>query len=448
VKASVIGGGLAGSEAAWVLAERGIEVTLYEMRPVVKTPAHHTDRLAEIVCSNSFKSTELTNAHGLLKAELRALGSLLLECADLARVPAGAALAVDRDVFSSEVDRRVRSHPRIDVVRDEAQGILSPGIVATGPLTSERLAQALAARLGTESLAFFDAIAPIVAGESLDFDRLYALSRYGKGEGEDYLNAPLSRDEYEAFIDALIAGDQFSGHDFDQVPYFEGCLPVEEMARRGRETLRFGPMKPVGLPDPRTGREPHAVVQLRREDKAGQMWNLVGFQTRLKIPEQKKVIGMIPGLANAEFFRFGSIHRNSYVNSPAALGPGLTLRDDNRVFIAGQITGVEGYTESMATGLMAGINLARRLHGDEVTIPPATTMLGGLYRYLREADPKHFQPMNANFGLVDPLEETGKRSKWAGNRREGKKLALVDRAQRDFSAWLQDHGLVEERTAI
>jgi methylenetetrahydrofolate--tRNA-(uracil-5-)-methyltransferase len=274
------------------------------------------------------------------------------------------------------------------------------------------------------------------------------LSRYGKGEGEDYLNAPLSREEYETFVDALIAGDQFSGHDFDQVPYFEGCLPVEEMARRGRETLRFGPMKPVGLPDPRTGREPYAVVQLRREDKAGQMWNLVGFQTRLKIPEQKKVLGMIPALANAEYFRFGSIHRNSYVNSPAALGPGLTLRDDPAVFIAGQITGVEGYTESMATGLMAGINLARRLHGEEPAVPPPTTMLGGLYRYLREADPRHFQPMNANFGLLEPLEDKDKRSKWAGNRREAKKQALIDRAQRDFTAWLQDNSLVELRTAI
>ena len=446
MKAGVIGGGLAGSEAAWALAERGVDVTLYEMRPVVKTPAHHTDRLAEIVCSNSFKSTELTNAHGLLKAELRALGSLLLECADLARVPAGAALAVDRDIFSAEVDRRVRSHPRIEVVRREATGILSPGVVATGPLTSENLARVLAARLGTESLAFYDAIAPIVAGDSLDHSRLYALSRYGKGEGEDYLIAPMSREEYEAFVDGLIAGDQFAGHDFDAVPYFEGCLPVEEMARRGRETLRFGPMKPVGLPDPRTGREPHAVVQLRREDKAGQMWNLVGFQTRLKIPEQKKVIGMIPGLEDAEFLRFGSIHRNSYVNSPAALGPGLTLRDDARVFIAGQITGVEGYTESMATGLMAGINLARCLNGEDIVVPPPTTMLGGLYRYLKEADPRHFQPMNANFGLLDPIA-AGQRGGGAAGKKEAKKQALVERAQRDFASWAAESGLVETSTA-
>ncbi len=435
MNASVIGGGLAGSEAAWALAERGINVVLYEMRPVVKTPAHHTDRLAEIVCSNSFKSIELGNAHGLLKAELRALGSLLLECADLARVPAGAALAVDRDIFSAEVDRRVRAHPRIEVRVAEAREIPSPAVIATGPLTSEPLAAALAARLGAESLAFYDAIAPIVSGESLDHDLLYALSRYGKGDGDDYLNAPLSREDYEAFIDALIAGDQFSGHEFDQVPYFEGCLPIEEMARRGRETLRFGPMKPVGLPDPRTGREPHAVVQLRREDRAGQMWNLVGFQTRLRIPEQRRVFGMIPGMAGAEFLRFGSIHRNSYVNSPRALGPALTLKDDDQVFLAGQITGVEGYTESLGTGLLAGINLARRLLGQPAAVPPPTTMLGGLYRYLREADPAHFQPMNANFGLLDPLE-TPRRI-----RKDARKAALVERAQHDFGAWLAAHGL-------
>ncbi|MEO8295898.1 MAG: methylenetetrahydrofolate--tRNA-(uracil(54)-C(5))-methyltransferase (FADH(2)-oxidizing) TrmFO, partial [Gemmatimonadota bacterium] len=404
MKASVIGGGLAGSEAAWALAERGIEVSLYEMRPAVRTAAHQTGRLAEIVCSNSFKSVELANAHGLLKAELRALGSLLLECADMARVPAGAALAVDREVFSAEADRRIRSHPRIRVIAEEVREILSPAVIATGPLTAPGLAEALAQRLGAESLSFYDAIAPIVATESLGHDRMYALSRYGKGEGEDYLNAPFTREEYEAFIDALVAADQFTGHDFDAVPYFEGCLPIEEMARRGRETLRFGPMKPVGLPDPRTGREPYAVVQLRREDRAAQMWNLVGFQTRLKIPEQRRVFATIPGLSSAEFLRFGSIHRNSYVNSPAALGGGLALKDDEQVFIAGQITGVEGYTESLGTGLLAGINLARRLTGEEIAVPPPTTMLGGLYRYLREADPKHFQPMNANFGLVDPLE--------------------------------------------
>lgn len=427
MRATVVGGGLAGAEAAWALAERGVLVTLCEMRPTVRTPAHQTDRLAELVCSNSFKSTELTNAHGLLKAELRALGSLLLSCADLARVPAGAALAVDRDVFSGEVHARVSAHPNIRIERREVTELPSLGVVATGPLTSDALARAISARLGGQALAFYDAIAPIVSAESLDMERVYARSRYGKGDGDDYLNAPLDRDGYEAFIDALVAGDQFSGHDFDQVPYFEGCLPVEEMARRGRETLRFGPMKPVGLADPRSGQEPYAVVQLRREDRSGQMWNLVGFQTRLRIPEQQRVFRTIPGLERAEFLRFGSIHRNSYLNSPGVLGPALTARDDDTLFFAGQFTGVEGYTESIATGLLAGINLARRLGGRPATVPPPTTMLGALYRYLREADPAHFQPMNANFGLLDPLG--GK------VRKDDKKQRLVARAEADFAAW-------------
>jgi methylenetetrahydrofolate--tRNA-(uracil-5-)-methyltransferase len=437
---TVIGGGLAGSEAAWALAERGISVRLCEMRPGTRTPAHKTDRLAELVCSNSFKSVDLTNAHGLLKAELRALGSILLPCADLARVPGGTALAVDREIFSEAVDRRVTSHPLITVVRQEATELPSPGVVATGPLTSERLTQAMVARLGSSALAFYDAIAPVVSADSLDHGQLYALSRYGKGEGDDYLNAPMDAPTYEAFIDALLAADQHQGHEFDQVPYFEGCLPVEEMARRGRETLRFGPMKPVGLRDPRTGREPYAVVQLRREDKAGQMWNLVGFQTRLRIPEQQRVFRMIPGLENAEYLRFGSIHRNSYLNSPASLGRGLTAKDDDRLFFAGQITGVEGYTESLGTGLMAGINLARRVHGLPIVVPPPTTMLGGLYRYLREADPKHFQPMNANLGLLDPLPGRVKKDR--------KKELLVERAQADFAAWCEESEIVSSSTAM
>jgi methylenetetrahydrofolate--tRNA-(uracil-5-)-methyltransferase len=428
--ATVVGGGLAGTEAAWALAERGVRVTLHEMRPVVPTPAHRTDRLAELVCSNSFKSIDTTNAHGLLKAELRALGSVLLPCADEARVPGGSALVVDREVFSRAADEKVRAHPNVTVVRHEVAKLPSPGVIATGPLTSERLAQAIGARLGAEALAFYDAIAPVVADESLDHDRLYRLSRYGKGDGDDYLNAPLDRTGYDAFLDAISVADQHQGHDFDQVPYFEGCLPVEEMARRGRETLRFGPMKPVGLPDPRTGREPWAVVQLRREDKAGQMWNLVGFQTRLRIPEQQRVFRMIPGLESAEFLRFGSIHRNAYLNSPASLGPALTARDDDRLFFAGQLTGVEGYTESLGTGLLAGINLARRLEGRPAAVPPATTMLGGLYRYLRDADPKHFQPMNANFGLLDPLP--GKVKK------DAKKSLLAERAQHDFQSWMAE----------
>ena len=434
---TVVGGGLAGCEAAWALAERGASVVIREMRPVVRTAAHQSDRLAELVCSNSFKSTELSNAHGLLKAELTQLGSLLLPIAEQARVPAGSALAVDRDVFSALVHERVAAHPRISIERGEVTELPSPGIIATGPLTSEALATAITARLGGSALAFYDAIAPIVSAESLDQERLYAMSRYGKGDGDDYLNAPMTREEYEAFIAALTLADQFTAHEFDQVPYFEGCLPVEEMARRGPETLRFGPMKPVGLPDPRTGRDPYAVVQLRREDRAAQMWNLVGFQTRLRIPEQRRVFGMIPGMGNAEYLRFGSIHRNAYLNSPATLGPALTARDDERLFFAGQLTGVEGYTESLGTGLLAGINLARRLEGKPASVPPPTTMLGGLYRYLREADPRHFQPMNANYGLLEPLDESTARQTGGRSRKDAKKEALVARARRDFDVWLQ-----------
>jgi methylenetetrahydrofolate--tRNA-(uracil-5-)-methyltransferase len=428
LSATVIGGGLAGSEAAWALANRGVQVTLREMRPAVPTPAHQTARLAELVCSNSFKSVETVNAHGLLKAELRRLGSLLLQCADLARVPGGSALVVDREVFSSEADRRVRAHPLIRVEVGEATELPEPGIIATGPLTSEALAGAISARLGTTALAFYDSIAPIVSDESLDHDALYRLSRYGKGDGDDYLNAPLSPEEYEGFIAALGAADQYHGHEFDEIPYFEGCLPVEEMARRGPETLRFGPMKPVGLPDPRTGKVPHSVVQLRREDKAGQMWNMVGFQTRLRIPEQQRVFRGIPGLAGAEFLRYGSIHRNAYINSPGSLGPGLTTRDGAAVFFAGQLTGVEGYTESLGTGLLAGINLHRRLTGRDLAVPPPTTMLGGLLRYLRDADPRHFQPMNANFGLLDPLDQKV--------RKADKRAALAERALADFGQWM------------
>jgi methylenetetrahydrofolate--tRNA-(uracil-5-)-methyltransferase len=402
-------------------------VTIVEMRPVVRTAAHQTDKIGELVCSNSFKSIELGNAHGLLKAELRDLGSVLLPLADEARVPGGAALAVDREVFSTLVNAKITSHPRIRVSREEAKALPDPGIVATGPLTSDALAEAIAARLGAGALAFYDAIAPIVSNESLDHEQLYAKSRWDKGGGDDYLNAPMTQEQYEAFIDAVVSGDQFTAHEFDQVPYFEGCLPVEEMAQRGRETLRFGPMKPIGLHDPRTGREPYAAVQLRREDKAGQMWNLVGFQTRLRIPEQKRVFSMIPGLANAEFLRYGSIHRNSYINSPGSLGPALQARDQAPLFFAGQLTGVEGYTESLGTGLLAGINLDRVLKGEAPVGPPPTTMLGGLLRYLHDADPAHFQPMNANFGLLDPPEGKVKKAE--------RKERQVARARQDFAAW-------------
>jgi len=407
----VVGGGLAGSEAAWQLAERGHRVVVHEMRPVRTTPAHTTDRLAELVCSNTFKSTETSNAHGLLKAEMRVLGSMILQCADEARVPAGSALAVDRDGFASAVTARITSHPNIDVTRGEVTALEPNSIIATGPLTSDALAAAIGERLGVGALAFYDAIAPIVSRESIDETIAFPASRYDRetmeGEGEEgaYLNCPMSRDEYEHFISVLTTADQFHGHEFDEVPYFEGCMPVEVAAQRGRETLRFGSLKPVGLRDPRSGLRPYAVVQLRREDRHGRMWNLVGFQTRLRIPEQQRVFRLIPALANAEFLRYGSIHRNSYVNTPAALSPHLSLRDETTILFAGQITGVEGYTESSATGLIAGMNLGRILSGLEPVLPPPVTMLGALYRYMREADPAHFQPMNANFGLVDELPE-------------------------------------------
>jgi len=409
------------------------------------TAAHQTDRLAELVCSNSFKSVEHTNAHGLLKAEMRRLSSVVLDAADQARVPGGAALAVDRVVFAQAVQERVAGHPRITVQRGEVTDLPSPGVVATGPLTSEALATRIAQRLDTGSLAFFDAIAPIVSGDSLDHQRLFRASRYGKGGGDDYLNAPLTEAEYDGFVAALKTGEQYEPHhEFDRTPYFEGCLPVEEMAARGRDVLRFGPMKPVGLTDPRAGTPglrpgsvgPYAVVQLRQEDRAGQMWNLVGFQTRLKIPEQQRVFRMIPGLGAAEFLRFGSIHRNAYINSPRALTAHLSAKDDPRLLFAGQLTGVEGYTESAATGILAGINLARLLAGEELLVPPPTTMLGALYRYVHTADPDCFQPMNANFGLLEPLERPVKD-------KQKKKELLVERALRDMDAFAERIGVAK-----
>lgn len=436
----VVGGGLAGSEAAWQLAERGHKVTLHEMRPVRGTPAHHTDKFAELVCSNTFKSTETTNAHGLLKAEMRLLGSMILECADEARVPAGSALAVDREVFSSSVTARIEAHPNIEIVRGEATELSGPSVIATGPLTSDALAAAMRERLGVNALAFYDAIAPIVSRESIDESIAFSASRYDKetmeGASEEgaYLNCPMSREEYAAFIEALTTADQFHGHEFDEVPYFEGCMPVEVAANRGADTLRFGPLKPVGLTDPRTGKRPWAVVQLRREDRHGRMWNVVGFQTRLRIPEQQRVLRMIPGLGDAEFLRYGSIHRNSYLNSPAALSPHLSSRDDSTLLFAGQITGVEGYTESSATGLLAGINLSRLLSGSEPALPPPVTMTGALYRYLREADPKHFQPMNANFGLLDDLPEMIRDKK-------KKREMFAERALSSMAEWIEQHSL-------
>ena len=399
------------------------------------TPAHQTETLAELVCSNTFKSVEPSHAHGLLKAEMRLLGSIVLQAADEARIPGGSALAVDRVVFATRVQERVTGHPNITLVRGEVTELPSPGIVATGPLTSDALARAIANRLSVESLAFFDAIAPIVAADSLNFESLFKASRYGKGGGDDYWNCPFTQGQYEAFVSALITGEQYvPGHEWDNVAYFEGCLPVEEMAQRGIETLRFGPMKPIGLWDKKNNREPYAVVQLRQEDRAAQMWNLVGFQTRLKTGAQQRVFRTIPGLEAAEFLRYGSIHRNTYLNAPQALSPSLSALDDPQLLFAGQLTGVEGYTESAATGMLAGINLARMLAGEEPAIPPPTTMLGSLYRYLRETEPKRFQPMNANFGLMEPLAN-------APRDKMKKKEALAARAlahMEDFARHARD----------
>jgi methylenetetrahydrofolate--tRNA-(uracil-5-)-methyltransferase len=433
---TVVGGGLAGCEAAVRLARGDRAVRLLEMRPVARTPAHATDLLGELVCTNSFKSEDPANAHGQLKREMRALGSVLLDCADEARVAAGSALAVDRNVFAAAMTAAVAAEPRIEVIRGECSDVPEgPTVVATGPLTSDALAASIRSLLGDDGLAFFDAIAPIVHREGLDESVVFAGGRFG--EDADYLNCPMSREEYEAFVKALRGGESHEGHDWDSVPYFEGCLPVEVMATRGVETLRFGPMKPIGLTDPRTGRRPWAVVQLRREDRAGQMWNLVGFQTRLKIGEQKKIFGMIPGLGGAEFLRWGSIHRNSYLNFPERLTPwgGAPARAD--VVFAGQLTGVEGYTESAASGILAAVNVARIADGLEPIVPPATTMLGALFRYLREAEPKRFQPMNSNWGLVDPLPG-------APRDKQAKREALAERAQTDFLAWMRTHELVTQ----
>ncbi len=408
----VVGGGLAGCEAAWQLAERGIPVRLFEMRPLVATPAHTTDRLAEVVCSNSFGAEGETAAAGILKAELAVFRSLILECAHATRVPAGGALAVDRERFSALVTRRIDAHPGITLVREEVR-VLPPGpaIVATGPLTAAALAGDLRERLGHEYVAFFDAVAPIVTRESIDMDRAYVAGRYGRGD--DYINCPMTREEYETFLEALLSAERALPHDFERGMYFEGCMPVEAIADRGPDTLRFGPMKPVGLPDPQTGREPWAVVQLRRDNADGTLYNLVGFQTGLKWGEQRRVIALIPGLERAEIVRFGVMHRNTSVNAPAVLDAHLRPIPLGRqdLFLAGQITGVEGYMESTAMGLAAGLNAACLLRGqgqgEEKPLPewPAETAVGSLLRYLRTADPKHFQPMNTNLGIFPPLAE-------------------------------------------
>ena len=399
--ATVVGGGLAGCEAAWQLAERGIDVTLIEMKPVKQSPAHHSDRLAELVCSNSFRGDRLTNAVGLLKEEMRILHSLIMRCADDTRVPAGGALAVDRIRFSEKVTSSVYEHPRIHVIRKEATAIPEgPVIIATGPLTSDAMSEAIRQLPGLKTLNFYDAAAPIVFRESLDETKMFRLSRYNRGN--DYLNAPMTETEYNRFIRELIHAETAEIHGFEENRVFEGCMPIESMAKRGMMVPAFGPMKPVGLIDPRTGKEPFAVVQLRQDNISDTMYNIVGFQTRLKFPEQRRVFGMIPGLENAEYARYGVMHRNTFLNSPGFLNASFEMIDRGMCFFAGQITGVEGYVESAASGLVAGITLASEINQTGIPRFPTHTALGAMGRHV-SAPNQDFQPMNCSFGLIDPL---------------------------------------------
>jgi len=456
----VIGGGLAGAEAAWQAAQAGASVRLYEMRPTLRTPAHQTDFLAELVCSNSLKSESLDDASGLLKTEMRSLDSMILRCAEAHRVPAGSALAVDREAFAAAVTQTIADHPAIEVVREEVPAIPTdrPVIVASGPLTADRLAADLTDRFaaclepqtaeprtaeprtaaphaasprGAQLLYFYDAISPIVAAESINCNVAYAAARYGVG-GADYLNCPLTREEYQRFREALLTGERYPLHEFEKAQYFEGCLPMEELAERGEDTLRFGPLRPVGLRDPRTGKRPFAVVQLRQENRGPEgrptMYNLVGFQTRLRRGDQTKALRLIPGLERAEILRYGSVHRNTFLTAPLLLEDTLQFRGDPGVFFAGQLTGVEGYLESAATGLLAGLNAVRLATGAPLLRPPRTSMLGGLLHYLTTASPAAFQPINANFGLVPVLPQVVR------DRQERNRL-LASRAQADFGAW-------------
>jgi len=424
---SVVGGGLAGSEAAWQLAERGLHVLLYEMRPELMTPAHTTGLLAELVCSNSLRGASLQNAVGLLKEELRRLDSLVMQCADENRVPAGGALAVDRQAFAQCVTDRVTRHPAISLVREEVASIpTGPAVVATGPLTSDSLLQAIGAWLGTQQLAFFDAAAPIVLAESIDQTRTFRASRYDKGS-DDYINCPLTEEQYARFREGLLSAEKHPLREFEQdIPFFEGCLPIEELARRGYDTLRFGPMKPVGLESPVTGSQPFAVVQLRRDNRLGTLYNMVGFQTNLRWGEQERLFRTIPGLEKAEFERFGFMHRNTFVNSPRVLLPTLQTRARRELFFAGQLTGVEGYVESTASGLVAGINVGRLISGTDPLVFPAETGLGALCRYITEADPDRFQPMNVNFGLFPPLKKRIRNKRERNRRRVERALTVLE----------------------
>jgi len=431
----IVGGGLAGSEAAWQAAERGIKVQLFEMRPARPTPAHQTENLAEIVCSNSLKTDELNTAPRLLKDELRAAGSLLLQVADQNRVPAGSALAVDRERFSNEVTSRLAQHPNIKIIREEVVE-LTPDevtVVATGPLTSPALSAEIGKLTGNTHLYFYDAISPVVDAETIDYDIVFKAARYGKG-GDDYINCPFTEEQYQRFYDALMTAEEVPLHSFEDTKYFEGCLPIEEMARRGRDTLRFGPMKPVGLVDPKTGKIPYAAVQLRQENLMADSYNLVGFQNHLKFGDQKRVLQMIPGLERAVFLKFGQIHRNTYINAPVVLNEHLQMRTIPKVFFAGQVCGVEGYVESIAAGLIAGINAAATARGDNLTSVPRESAIGSLLNYIANCESKNFQPMNMTFGLLPQLDESVRRR--VRNKQDRHRLQ-IETATKAFDEWLE-----------
>ncbi|MBY0119023.1 FADH(2)-oxidizing methylenetetrahydrofolate--tRNA-(uracil(54)-C(5))-methyltransferase TrmFO [Paenibacillus sp. FSL H8-0317] len=437
---TVIGAGLAGTEAAWQIASRGVRVKLYEMRPVVKTPAHHTDKFAELVCSNSLRANGLTNAVGVLKEEMRMLNSLVLSAADKHAVPAGGALAVDRDGFSGEITSTLHQHPLIEVVNEELTSLPEDGIVvvATGPLTSPALSEQIKALMGEEYFYFYDAAAPIIEKDSIDMNKVYLASRYDKGEAA-YLNCPMTEEEFDVFYEALITAEVAQLKEFEKEIYFEGCMPIEVMMKRGKQTALFGPMKPVGLVNPHTGELPHAVVQLRQDNAAGTLYNLVGFQTHLKWGEQKRVFSLIPGLENAEFVRYGVMHRNTFINSPKLLLPTYQFKERPNLFFAGQMTGVEGYVESAASGLIAGMNAAKAALGQELVVLPVETTLGSMAQYITTADFKHFQPMNANFGLLPKLETKIR------NKKE-KNEALAQRALDGITSFAEAEGLtVPER---
>lgn len=432
MRVNVIGAGLAGCEAAHQIAKRGIQVNLYEMKPNKKSPAHHKDSFAELVCSNSLKADRVNSAAGLLKEEMRRFDSILLRAADKARVPAGGALAVDRNIFSDTVTSEIKNNKNINIISEEVTEIPDGiTVIATGPLTSDSFAKTIYSRFGG-GLSFFDAAAPIVTLESIDMSCAFFESRYGKGDGSDYLNCPMNKDEYEVFYDALVNAERAPVHSFDvrDPKVYEGCMPIEVMAQRGHDTIRFGPMKPVGLNDPRTGHRPWAVLQLRKENSAGSMYNLVGFQTNLKFPEQKRVFGLIPALKNAEFVRFGVMHRNTFLNSPKVLNSDFSTKADKNIFFAGQITGVEGYMESASSGIIAGINAAGRVNGNPSVLLPDTTMIGCLSRYVSDDSVKDFQPMGANFGILPELENRPRDKRERGQ-------AYADRSLRDLDSYIE-----------